>query len=256
MPILYGWDYGDTDPLRCPSFRASASGTAWKAAFADGVPPGIIAFHRYTGSSTFLHRPLASRYHPRCPRFLSPMDLTGDGRSRLRALYAQLYRITLAPRVSPRLLARGSPALPTGYRHPLETRNSARPYEPGWNLLKCRTQFPVVSSLLGLLPRRTGVYDALRKAPSSSDAASRRQAFAHCDRFRPARPIGGLHLRRDPALVSVPVGLSGLSPQLPVAGLVGRYPTNYLMGRGPIPKRTPCEAPFLRAHVRAEVIRH
>ncbi len=139
MPTFYGWDYGDTDPLRCPSFRASASGTAWKAAFADGVPPAIIAFHRYSGSSTFLHRPLASPYRPRCPRFLSPMDLTSDKRSRLRALYAQSYRITLAPCVSPRLLARSSPALPAGYRH------SLRAVHP-----------------LELRPRRIGVYDASR----------------------------------------------------------------------------------------------
>ena len=28
-----------------------------------------------------------------------------------------------------------------------------------------------------------------------------------------------------------------LSTRLPIAGLVGRYPTNYLMGRDPIPRR-------------------
>ena len=31
--------------------------------------------------------------------------------------------------------------------------------------------------------------------------------------------------------------LATLSGQVPVIGLVGRYPTNYLMGREPIPRR-------------------
>jgi len=37
--------------------------------------------------------------------------------------------------------------------------------------------------------------------------------------------------------VSVPVWGTILSDPLPVEGLVGRYPTNYLMGRRPLPKR-------------------
>ena len=35
----------------------------------------------------------------------------------------------------------------------------------------------------------------------------------------------------------MPLWLSILSDQLPVVGLVGRYPTNYLIGRRLIPKR-------------------
>ena len=35
----------------------------------------------------------------------------------------------------------------------------------------------------------------------------------------------------------MPVWLIVLSDQLPVIGLVGHYLTNYLMGRGPLPKR-------------------
>lgn len=38
-------------------------------------------------------------------------------------------------------------------------------------------------------------------------------------------------------LVSVPFLLAVLSDQLPVEGSVGRYPTDYLIGRRPIPKR-------------------
>ena len=56
-------------------------------------------------------------------------------------------------------------------------------------------------------------------------AASLRQTFVHCARFPTAAS------RRSLDRVSVPVWLIILSDQLPVSGLVGRYPTNYLMGR-------------------------
>ena len=57
------------------------------------------------------------------------------------------------------------------------------------------------------------------------------QAFAHCPRFPTAAS------RRSLGRVSVPVWLATLSGQLPVIALVGHYPTNELMGRGPIPRR-------------------
>ena len=59
-------------------------------------------------------------------------------------------------------------------------------------------------------------------------AASLRQAFAHCARFPTAAS------RRSLDRVSVPVWLIILSDQLPVLALVGRYPANKLMSRGPI----------------------
>ncbi len=62
-------------------------------------------------------------------------------------------------------------------------------------------------------------------------AASLRQAFAHCARFPTAAS------RRSLDRVSVPVWLIILSDQLPVLGLVGHYPTNYLMGRRPFLRR-------------------
>ena len=65
-------------------------------------------------------------------------------------------------------------------------------------------------------------------------AALLRQAFAHCARFPTAAS------RRSLDRVSVPVWLIILSDQLPVEALVGRYPTNKLMGRGPIFR---CELP-------------
>src|SRR4051812_8613903 len=62
-------------------------------------------------------------------------------------------------------------------------------------------------------------------------AALLRQAFAHCARFPTAAS------RRSLDRVSVPVWLIILSDQLPIKGLVGHYPTNYLMRRRLIPKR-------------------
>ena len=58
-----------------------------------------------------------------------------------------------------------------------------------------------------------------------------RQAFAHCARFPAAAS------RRSRGRVSVPVWLTILSDQLPVIGLVGRYLTNYLIGRKPLLER-------------------
>ena len=62
-------------------------------------------------------------------------------------------------------------------------------------------------------------------------AASLRQAFAHCGIFVPAAS------RRSLGSVSVPMWPVDLSVRLPVVALVGRYPTNKLMGHGPIPGR-------------------
>jgi len=51
------------------------------------------------------------------------------------------------------------------------------------------------------------------------------QTCVHCPIFPTAAS------RRSRARVSVPVWLIILSDQLPIVGLVGRYPTNYLIGR-------------------------
>ena len=66
-------------------------------------------------------------------------------------------------------------------------------------------------------------------------AALLRQAFAHCAISLTAAS------RRSRARLSVPVWGTTLSGPLPVFGLVGRDPTNYLMGRRPLPERI---APF------------
>ena len=62
-------------------------------------------------------------------------------------------------------------------------------------------------------------------------AASLRQASAHCAIFPTAAS------RRSLGRVSVPVWPVTLSGRLPVVALVGRYPTNKLIGRELIPSR-------------------
>jgi hypothetical protein len=71
-------------------------------------------------------------------------------------------------------------------------------------------------------------------------AASLRQAFAHCARFPTAAS------RRSLGRVSVPVWPFTLSGRLPVVALVGRHPTNKLIGRGPIPDRRPFPTSTMR----------
>ena len=73
-----------------------------------------------------------------------------------------------------------------------------------------------------------GVYNPKAFIPH---AASLHQTFVHCARF----PIAAS--RRSGGRVSVPLWLAILSDQLPVIGLVGRYPANYLIGREPLFRR-------------------
>ena len=67
------------------------------------------------------------------------------------------------------------------------------------------------------------------------------QAFAHCPIFPTAAS------RRSLGRVSVPVWPVTLSGRLPVVALVGRYLTNKLIGREPIPKRNPFLHPTMRS---------
>ncbi len=64
-------------------------------------------------------------------------------------------------------------------------------------------------------------------------AALLRQTFVHCAIFPTAAS------RRSLGRVSVPVWPVALSGRLPVVVLVGHYPTNKLIGRGPIPHQNP-----------------
>ena len=73
-----------------------------------------------------------------------------------------------------------------------------------------------------------GVYNPKAFIPH---AASLDQACAHCPRFPTAAS------RRSPGRVSVPVWPTILSDRLPITALVSHYPTNQLIGRGPLPER-------------------
>ena len=69
-------------------------------------------------------------------------------------------------------------------------------------------------------------------------AASLRQAFAHCGRFSTAAS------RRSLGSVSVPVWQTTLSGLLPVVALVGRDPTNKLIGRNRLPEQKVPKDPY------------
>jgi hypothetical protein len=77
-----------------------------------------------------------------------------------------------------------------------------------------------------------GVY---RPRPFIPHAASLHQGFPHCARFPTAAT------RRCVGRVSVPLERIILSDPLPVVGLVGFHPTNYLIGRERLLERL---APF------------
>ena len=79
-----------------------------------------------------------------------------------------------------------------------------------------------------LSSHRTEVYNPKTFFPH---AASLGQAFAHCPIFPTAAS------RRSLGRVSVPMWPFNLSVRLPIVGLVGCYPANYLIGREPISER-------------------
>ena len=89
-----------------------------------------------------------------------------------------------------------------------------------------------------------GVYNPKAFVPH---AASLGQAFAHCPKFPAAAS------RRSGGRVAVPLWLVVLSDQLPVIGLVGHYPANYLIGREPLLRRL---AAFLSGSEPGELMRY
>ena len=80
----------------------------------------------------------------------------------------------------------------------------------------------------GLSSRLTELYNP--KAVITH-AALLRQAFAHCGRFPTAAS------RRSLDRVSVPMWPFILSDRLLIVALVGRYPSNQLIRRKPLPQR-------------------
>ena len=98
------WTTRVSNPVCSPHFRASASVKAQLAAFATGVPPNIYAFHRYTRNSANLYFTQDLQFQAPLP--VEPIYFTPDLPARLRSLYTQYFRTTLATYVLPPLLAR------------------------------------------------------------------------------------------------------------------------------------------------------
>ena len=88
--------------------------------------------------------------------------------------------------------------------------------------------FPAGYYPTGFSSHLTGVYNP--KAVILH-AASLGQGFPHCPKFPTAAS------RRSLGRVSVPMWPNTLSGRLPIDALVGHYPANKLIGRGPIQKR-------------------
>ena len=86
----------------------------------------------------------------------------------------------------------------------------------------------VVPSARRVLTYTGSFYSTVLYDPKAffTHAALLRQGFPHCAIFPTAAS------RRSLGRVSVPVWLIILSDQLTILGLVGLYPTNYLMVRG------------------------
>ncbi len=127
---------------------------------------------------------------------LKSRTFTPDLPSRLRALYAQLFRTTLAPYVY------------RGCWHVV-----SRGFLLGYRLLLVSKDRSLRSE--NLLPPRGVAGSEFPPLPNIPTAASRRSL----------------------GRVSVPMWPITLSGRLPIVGLVGRYLTNYLIGREPTPNR-------------------
>ncbi len=176
------------------------------AAFATGLPPDLYAFHRYTGNSALLSHPLAWQY---------PLRFPGWARSFNR-------RLTKPPT---------HPVRPVNPNNACHLRITAA---AGTKLAVAASGGTVRTIARSIFPPERG----LQSEDLTPHAASLRQAFAHCAIFLTAAS------RRSLARVAVPVWLIVLSDQLPVKALVGRYPTNKLIGHELIKERYTHSAAF------------
>ena len=122
----------------------------------------------------------------------------------------------------------------------------------------CSSEYLRISPLhsefrLPLLHSRTTVLDA---APQLSCGISHPTCCPACAPFTPSN--SGQRLpptyyptaasRRSLGRVSVPMWPFNLSVRLPIVDLVGRYPTNYLIGREPIFQRLSFDNNAMRHH--------
>ena len=188
---MRAWTTWVSNPVRSPRFRASASGSAQKAAFATGVPPDLYAFHHSTRNSTFLY----------CP----PSPTVSGGLRRL------------SPRLShPTCRAAYAPFTPSesGQRSPPTS------YRGCWHVVS-RGFF---GRYCPSSSRPKGVYNPKAVIPH---AASLRQAFAHCARFLAAasrRSLGRVAVPVWLAILSDQLPVIGLVGPYPTNNLMGQEP--------------------------------
>jgi len=100
---LTAWITGVSNPIHSPRFRTSASVLTQKATFVFGIPLNIYEFYLSTQNSTFLYQ--TQVLWLQCRDSFLKRWLQHTKKNSLRTLYAQSFRITLAPSVLPRLLA-------------------------------------------------------------------------------------------------------------------------------------------------------
>ncbi len=176
------------------------------AAFATGLPPDLYAFHRYTGNSALLSHPLAWQY---------PLRFPGWARSFNR-------RLTIPPT---------HPVRPVNPNNACHLRITAA---AGTKLAVAASGGTVRTIARSILPPERGLQSEDLHPPRGVAASG----------FRPLRNIHTAASRRSLARVAVPVWLIVLSDQLPVKALVGRYPTNKLIGHELIKERYTHSAAF------------
>jgi hypothetical protein len=128
-------------------------------------------------------------------------------------------------------LSRVEPGALTHYL-PNRLRNPLRPINPD-NACTLRLTAAAGTEFAGAYSIRpeVGSKEVYNPKAFIPHAASLRQTFVHCAIFLVAA------IRRCGHRVSVTLWLTILSDQLPVIALVGRYPTNKLIGRRPLPER-------------------
>ncbi len=146
-----------------------------------------------------------------------------------------------SPALKPRSMRRSSLVEPGAFTSHLRSRlRPLRPVIPN-NVRSPRITAAAGTELAGAsfcgtveIPRLFAVKSfaphdsALQPEGLITHAASLGQGFPHC------RSLSTAASRRSLGRISVPVWLTILSDQLPIVALVGRYPTNKLMGRGTI----------------------
>jgi hypothetical protein len=220
VSIVYSQDYPGANPDRSPGFRSPQRQERPRELPSPfGVPPDIIAFHRYTGNSTLLYRPQVWQYRV---HFLGWAE----------GFHTRLSKPPASPLRPVILVNACTLRVNRDCWHVVSRCFLWWVTYPPDRALQSR---PKIRSRPSSLTRRRCV----RVSPIAQDSPLLPPTSGECKTKTTTRTVFGLaffRVRRR-GRVSVPVWLAVLRDQLPVVGLVSHYLTNYLIGRGPIPKR-------------------